>query len=657
VRDPEAMKNAKRIIPSALLMAALANIIVLYRAGDPFRAYLIENADLLYLPTLFSDLIAKGGRIADWFLTPAPYFFPDYPTYLVAYLLGADTYSRIALFSIAQTMLTFFAIWLLARQVSRTDTLTHAVTVTIALIWLALRAGDPFVILFASASHYGIFVSAIFFGALWLNDRSREGHPRARALFLSTVCVLAFLSVLSDTLFIVQVLVPFAATAILVDLAAEDSPMRRRRYPLIAALVLVASVVPALTYRIPIPPPSINVAWSATLDDQQRATLEARFHLTDGNFRGGRLWTYRIADTSRANVRDLVSHRDVQDTEHIDRRSFTVDGTSGPAWRALSTLPVGLGISTIAILGGVFVSDMWSRFRQRLPIRRHLSILMPLASGALGALAYNVVVENPTRYPPSFGLEKAFNNMNDLWVAVERTITDHPAYGVVFISYLALMIVVYAGMGKLIRTSYPPGLAWIAVFSSLSLLSMVVVAGLMTDLPVMPRYLIPVFAWPVVMVVLLVGHHLRKRFFDAATAISTLAVVVMSARAYQQANDNGLGERLYPDEISCVDDALEKEGLRNGIAQYWDAKYFQQFSRLNLNIAQYLENLEEMKWITSSRYFRSRYDFAIISEDAEPTYKISSETLSKLNGAPKQIVMCGNRSLYIYGKDKLRTRP
>jgi hypothetical protein len=247
--------------------------------------------------------------------------------------------------------------------------------------------------------------------------------------------------------------------------------------------------------------------------------------------------------------------------------------------------------------------------------------------------------------------------MTDLWVAVERTITDHPAYGMVFISYLALTIVVYAGIGKLIRTSYPPRLAWLAVFSSISLLSSVVVAGLMTDLPVMPRYLISVFAWPVVMVVLFGGHHLGKRFFGAATAFSALAVVAMSAGAYQQAHDNGLSERLYPIEISCVDDALEKEGLRNGIAQYWDAKYFQQFSRLNLNIAQYLENLEEMKWITSKRYFRARYDFAIISEDAEPTYKISFETLSKLNGAPKQVVSCGNRTLYIYGKDKLRTTP
>jgi len=266
------------------------------------------------------------------------------------------------------------------------------------------------------------------------------------------------------------------------------------------------------------------------------------------------------------------------------------------------------------------------------------------------------VVDNPTRYPPSFGLDKAYDNLSDVYVAVYRTITGNPAYGILFVGYLGLvMFLLYRRIGRSTGTSYPRQLVWLTAFSFLSLCSTFVVAGLMTDLPVMRRYLIPAFSWPVVIVVLFLGHHLGQRFVAVATVISALLVVALSSSAYALAHNGGLSARFYPAEISCIDDALEKEGLSNGIAQYWDAKYLQQFSRLRLNIAQYLENLDEMKWITSKKYFRDSYDFAVVAEDAEPTYKISSEALMRINGSPKQVVSCGNRSLYIYGKDKLRT--
>ena len=80
----------------------------------------------------------------------------------------------------------------------------------------------------------------------------------------------------------------------------------------------------------------------------------------------------------------------------------------------------------------------------------------------------------------------------------------------------------------------------------------------------------------------------------------------------------------------------------------------QDFSRADLRLGQYLENLEEMPWITSARYFRETYDFAIVDENAEPTYKISLDALERINGTPQQTVRCGGRSLYIFGKDRLR---
>jgi hypothetical protein len=176
----------------------------------------------------------------------------------------------------------------------------------------------------------------------------------------------------------------------------------------------------------------------------------------------------------------------------------------------------------------------------------------------------------------------------------------------------------------------------------------------MTDLPVMPRYLIPVFSWPVVTAGLLIGSRMGVRLIPVAIVVSLLAVASLGADAYDLTRQNGVAGRLYPDDIACIDDALERQSLQNGIAQYWDAKYIQTFSRLDLTMAQYLENLEPMKWITSGRYFRNSYDFAVVSEDAEPAYKISSDLLQRVSGPPARVVSCGNRTLYIYGKDRLR---
>jgi len=130
----------------------------------------------------------------------------------------------------------------------------------------------------------------------------------------------------------------------------------------------------------------------------------------------------------------------------------------------------------------------------------------------------------------------------------------------------------------------------------------------------------------------------------------------MSWSSYHSIKSNGIETQYYPEEISCIDNVIEKENLHNGIAQYWDAKYLQNFSRLNLNIAQHLDNLGEMHWITSKKYFKQSYDFAIISKSAAPPFKISSEALMRINGPPKSVKSCGSKLVFIYGRDKMRGR-
>ncbi len=61
------------------------------------------HSDALYLPVLFEDVLRRGGSLGDWFLTPAPYFFPDFPLYLLAWLGGAGVFAQTTLFALLQT--------------------------------------------------------------------------------------------------------------------------------------------------------------------------------------------------------------------------------------------------------------------------------------------------------------------------------------------------------------------------------------------------------------------------------------------------------------------------------------------------------------------------------------------------------------------------
>ncbi|MCW8919105.1 MAG: hypothetical protein OQL08_09870 [Gammaproteobacteria bacterium] len=520
------MKNKSNLVILALLIISMANIFASYLAGHSFHSYLF-NSDALYLPTLFSDLFSNGGNISDWYLTPAPYFFPDYILFFLAYLLGPSTYSQVAIFSIAQPVLTFFAIWFLVNQASKSGGFKCAATASIGLVWLALnydelfslslsRAhhyNETFVFFLTSAHHYGIFLSSIVFVALWIRHENKKEKSIKSILFL-TISILAFLSALSDNLFIVQTMLPFVATAILADIATRDFSVKK---------------------------------------------------------------------------------------------AF------------LALIPVFFGVS--------------------------------------GSASYELFVENVTRHPVKIGVENAFHNLNDIYTIFHTGILKNPIYDVLFVIYLGVVIYsCYSLIKKSSARGAPRRLAWLALFSFLSFCSTLVAVILITDITVTTRYFIPLFSWPVIIVTLFLSHYFCRQFFIISITISVLAVISLSFGTTKLIRTTGLSDRYYPNKIACIDDALEEARVVNGIGQYWDAKYIKNFSKLNLNIAQYSENLGEMRWITSKKYFKQSYGFAIISEKAEPPYKISTEELLRINGTPERVVKCGDKSLYIYGKQKLRTR-
>lgn len=499
----------KNIIPLLLFCVACIALAVQFHAAPPLP-HIVLNADAMYLPTLIADLFARGGRMADWYLTPAPYFFPDYPMFALAYLGGRDALAQIVLFGVLQLAVATVAIAWIARSGNRNLAPLTAMLVGAGLAWLALHAVEPYFYVLASAFHFGGFLMTLVFVALWLqyDQHGRRGH-------LFCMCAIAFLTALSDTLFIAQAMAPFLVTCALA---------RRRDRPFARAALLAPLAV--------------------------------------------------------------------------------------------------------------------------------------LAATILGSVSYRWVVTYRTRHGSVTGLAHLHQNAADLWQQLTTLITQIPVLGVVMIAWLVI------GLAALVQTTLTGGFARLPRPLVLLLVFSMIAAGgnlasmlLLTKLVVTPRYLIAALCWPVIVMPILLAYW-RPLWFGRA-ALGALAVlaawlVAGSVATVQSAHSESMD---YPAQSACIDRALAVTGARHGIAGYWDAKRIQSLSRRDLTIAQYLSDLTEQRWITSARYFRPTYDFAIITAANGMEYQLPADRLIASSGPPVLTAACGDRTVLVYGRDGLRMTP
>jgi hypothetical protein len=501
----------RRLLPAAALAIALCALALAYRGGHPLQGYLF-NSDSLYLPILFRDLFGHGGSITDWFLTPAPYFFPDYPLYGLAYLVSADIYDQIMVFGLLQAALTLAAIHALVRTALGRDRFAVSALTGVVLMWLSIRTAEPFVELLTSAYHFGAFLASLAFVALWLH-RDRDDGPDAPRWVPACLCALSFVMCLSDGIFLVQTVAPFLASVMLLGPVRAAAGRTRRR-----------------------------------------------------------------------------------------------------------------------LAGAV------------------------LASAVLGTLSYKLVVAHKTRYPTRLGLEQVGAHVRELGEHLGRVFADAPWFAVFFCAWIVfgLACVVWQAR-KRPFLALPRPLLLLVVFSTASSAATVVAVLLVKTFPVSPRYLIPVVAWPIVAGLPVLSQLIGRRFDLAALAAAPLLALVLAntaLRLYQGRPDGPAG--YYPEHIACIDKALASTAARRGVAQYWDAKQIQAFSRHPMTLAQYLGNLEQHKWITSERFYAAAYDFAIIDERADAMFKLSREKLVALNGEPQQVVSCASHTLLLYQPGGLR---
>ena len=500
------------LLSLACVVVALGALLASLHAGHPVQAHLVHS-DALYLPVLFDDVLARGGSLADWYLTPAPYFFPDFPLYLLAWMGGGSVLAQTTVFVLLQTILMAGAIFLVGRKVLDSNRVLATAALAIVFIWLGLHAGDPFVRLYSSAHHYGAFIAALLLVAIWLGLDAGQRDWSSR-IAMPAIVVLVYLTTLSDALFLVQAVVPLLAAA-------------------------------------------------------------------------------------------LLCHR----------------GTAS-----------GTGLRRAAML-----------------------LLLP---ALVAMVSYRFTVTHPTRYKARLGLARLPANLEDAGTICVTLFSQRPLLAaVLLLSLMAGLACIVACLRKKAPASLPRPVLLLLVFATLSCASTVAAMLLSTSVQPVPRYLIAALSWPLVSGMFLLARVLGARFRYAGLGVTVVFSGLLAAEAWRTRDQHDTGQFFYPEQIACIDSALAQASAQHGIAQYWDAKRVQALSRLHLTLAQYTGELAPMEWITSARYFNTRYDFAIIADQEVPQFSLPKAQLTAMNGEPVRTVTCGDRSVLLFGKGRLHTPP
>ena len=503
----------------AICALCLANIVVQFLGGGAIQGHLL-NSDTLFLPSFIEDLVAKGGRLSEWSLPPAPYFFPDLGLFLLAYCAGLSPYLQIIAVAIAQTALLFLVLWSVGRKITIPKPSVSAALVVAVLSLFALscnkpfdfRSGGPFALMLVSVFHFGVFLASLFSITLWLSINSSEGLVKRNKSALLSFCALIFLSTVSDSFFITQALIPLTAITLC------------------------------------------------------QALIE-RHHCT-------RKLLYRLSFMCLASTTGFFSSK------------------------LLTTL-------------------------------------------------------NTTRPNPHIGIKGSLQRLDNIADIVLHTISVYPLLMLVAVLYLVMVGGAFQRFFK--DKSEPFKLDWLVLFSCLSIVSTVTSLLFLTNLPAIgARYLIPLFFWPLIIVVWGLAHWLRHYFTLIALTLVVTLVSLLTIASSDLLKSDELSLHYYPREISCIDDALESTGARQGLAQYWDARYLQTFSRLNLSVAQYSVNLDPMPFFISINRFKKSYDFAVSSNHVNRAWQIQPETLERAGGSPMLVKTCGSSTVYVFEKGQLR---
>lgn len=565
------------------------------------------NSDSLYIPALYNDLFREGGSFWDWFLTPAPYFFPDMFLYAIAAVFHNSHYDAIATFGTLQILSTLvLSFFIFKNFFKNTFSLLLCALLSILIVPLVIQNLGAFKYLSFSAFHYGATLSALLciLISLWFLRLSSQKNNKAKKYFLLLmISIVAGISISSDKLFLLIFCLPvflywfYVAISMIKEISVSIN-------------ILIRNSIISLV---------ISIIWTALTGDKAIATEEL----------------------------------------------------------------------LIGVLVGLILTFIFYYFQQKLKNQNKqitqfdcITIFL-ITSSIVSVIFTKIFVIHETEYLNLvFGFQKFSESLEIIrGFFGDLMKKDFLTFSLIIISILLGAFIISQQLILKSKASQKDKNALmkreattLALISTGGSLVTIVVTCMNESWHVGDRYVINIFIIPLIAFFPLAQYFLsefqRYNFFKKAQkfyvfAFVTLLIVTPSSRLamvndiLQKTLSGAIYTEYYPSEVQCLDRAVQKYNLKEGISAYWHAKWVYILSQENLIMAQYDYNHKPMTWITSNGWYRDQYDFALIVtlKDYDPGYNLNREALIELNGEPEVVINCPVFDVLAYPARKLRIEP
>lgn len=170
---------------------------------------LFFNSDILLFPSFFKNIFLNSDHYRDWFLSPAPHFFPDMVLYLPTIFLSKQAYLQFLVYMCIIILLTYFIIKNIYQlYFSKKKSIFFSLTAVSTLFVVAFTLDSPYKLSFLPGAHYGQFLTGLLL--IIISTKLLSNILSFKKNFLYFISsILIFLSSTSDLLFIIQFSIPF----------------------------------------------------------------------------------------------------------------------------------------------------------------------------------------------------------------------------------------------------------------------------------------------------------------------------------------------------------------------------------------------------------------------------------------------------------------
>jgi len=285
---------------------------------------------------------------------------------------------------------------------------------------------------------------------------------------------------------------------------------------------------------------------------------------------------------------------------------------------------------------------------RRIPWRSGLSFatVLGLASFA-GWQMYSRVFPNPVRPSGRVDFDEVSADFDGLVLVWGNEFSRSPVAPLLIIVTAALGIV-----GAYLLASRR-NLRWMrgTILQSLAVFALIsgtlpLVAAFVSAEGTTPRYALPLFYWPCILIAIILTQLNWRRAVTVAVALACVTSLASMTLAIRDVTRFGLQDSYYTSTTSCLDEAAVKYGVEHAVGTYWVAKPTQEFSRTGLTVTVLAGNLTQRNWISSAANVYPAYD-AFIDRESEPNDNLRRALFKKF-GKPENVVTCGGVKMFVW---------